>query len=250
LLKKGGFVFLLDGLDEVHFDQRQRVEHQIEQIVRRFEANSFVLTTRPADQLPNLPGFSVLHIQPLSLGAAKQLISNSAFDEEVKQQFIGEMDTLVTNYRSFLSNPLLTVFMLLLFKDVIKIPSKKKDFYAVTFDVLFYRHDSYKPGRLHRKRYTNLTLTEFKDVFSVFCAFTYAKNEYTFFAPQTVDYLQGALTYHNNNASPEDLRKDLHESVAMLQRMALGIRFLIAVFRNTSQLFFFRLMHISIFSIS
>lgn len=223
LLKKGGFVFLLDGFDEVDFDRRPHVEKEIDSLMRRFDANSFIVTSRPADNLPNWPYFQLLSIQPLSLSAAKMLVKKSFFDEEIKDQFIGQMDTLVTSHQSFLSNPLLTTIMLLLFKDVIKIPSKRNVFYSVAFDVLFYRHDSYKPGRLHRKKYTNLALTEFKDAFSVFCAFTYSKNEYTFFVSQLVEYLQTALTYCNCDAKAEDFRKDLHESVAMLQ--ADGLRY-------------------------
>lgn len=223
LLKKGGFVFLLDGFDEVDFDRRPQVEKEIDTLMRRFEANSFIVTSRPADKLPNWPHFNLLTIQPLSLNAAKLLVKKCFFEEDVKDQFIGQMDELVITHESFLSNPLLTTIMLVVFKDVIKIPSKRHVFYQVAFDVLFYRHDSFKPGRLFRKRYTNLALPEFREAFSVFCAFTYAKSEYTFFVAQLIEYLQASLTYCSSDTNPEDFRKDLHESVAMLQ--ADGLRY-------------------------
>jgi hypothetical protein len=223
LLKKGGFVFLLDGLDEVDFDRRPQIEREIDSLVRRFEANSFVATSRPTDNTPNWPGFQTISIQPLSLDAAKLLVKKSSFEDKVKEEFIEQMDSLIHTHRSFLSNPLLTTIMLLLFKDVIKIPSKRNVFYSVAFDVLFYRHDAYKPGRLHRKKYTNLALTEFRDAFSVFCAVTYSNNEYAFFVSHLVEHLQTALKYCNSDANAEDFRKDLHESVAMLQ--ADGIRY-------------------------
>jgi energy-coupling factor transporter ATP-binding protein EcfA2 len=85
LLKKGGFVFLLDGLDEVDFDRRPHIEKEIDSLVRRFNENSFVVTSRPADNIPNWPHFQILNIQPLSLSAAKLLVKKSFFDEEIKR---------------------------------------------------------------------------------------------------------------------------------------------------------------------
>lgn len=232
LLKRGGFVFLLDGFDEVIFDWRGALETQILRFVDRFPSNHYIMTSRPADLTPGWPTFRRLQIQSLSPESAKLLVKKCQFNEEIKESFLKEFDDLNVTHSSFLSNPLLITIMLLLFKDVIRIPTKMNLFYSLAFDVLFFRHDALKSDRYVRQRYTELALDEFRFVFSTFCAITYYENQYTFLLPELMKYLSTAMEYCDRKTSSEDFRRDLVESVAMLQADGLNYTFVHRTFQE------------------
>jgi hypothetical protein len=232
LLKRGGFVFLFDGFDEVEFSRRGALETEIEEFVGRFGANSYVLTSRPADDVPWWPGFLLASIRPLSLDQSKALVRKCRFDEKMKASFIEAMNDLAPTHGSFLENPLLVTIMLLLYQDTVRIPAKMNLFYSMAFDVLFYRHDSLKAGRYIRKRYTPLLLDDFRRIFSVFCAFTYSENRYAFLLPEFVEDLKVSIRYSEGKVDADDLRKDLVESVAMLQADGLYYTFVHRTFQE------------------
>ncbi|MGB0386050.1 MAG: NACHT domain-containing protein, partial [Ardenticatenaceae bacterium] len=64
-LKKGQCVLMMDGLDEVPHPQRRGVATWIEQQIKAYRNNRFVITSRPADR-ELLRGVTVLEVQPFS----------------------------------------------------------------------------------------------------------------------------------------------------------------------------------------
>src|SRR5207253_380434 len=73
LVKRGDFVFFLDGYDEIPFSDRVAVADSLQSFVSRTPECRYVLTSRPDPSLSGFSGFKHYSVQPLSLDGAKQL---------------------------------------------------------------------------------------------------------------------------------------------------------------------------------
>lgn len=90
VLSEGRALLLLDGVDEVPLNLRNRIREDVEQMVRTYDKCAFLLTTRPAaisgDWLKTL-GFCTMDLNPLSPVDRDQLIErwHAAVARELEQ---------------------------------------------------------------------------------------------------------------------------------------------------------------------
>ena len=145
-LQRGDFFLLFDGFDEISRELRQKAEEEIVKISHDFPKCKILLTSRPDSRVESWPSFVNLEIQPLTLEQICSLIEKIDYADQSKENFISRVkSSLYETHSSLLSNPLLATMMLLTFDEYAEIPSKMHIFYRQAFEVLYSRHDRFKP---------------------------------------------------------------------------------------------------------
>ncbi len=221
ILKYKETFLLLDGFDELHHNEQRRYLSEINEISERYTNLHIVISSRPQEDLfTNLTLFDVANVKDIDLEKSKQIIRNLNYKmtyDELSERFINALETkLFKTHRSFISNPLLLTIMFVTYEECGEIPNKQHLFYKKAFEAIFHKHDIYKGGFL-RKRYIDLDEEQFQKVFSMFCAGTYIKSEYSF----NKDFLNKALEkcllrYEFNNISVENLLQELLVNTPLL----------------------------------
>ena len=74
LIKRGDFIFFLDGYDEISDEKKKVVTENLSKFVLASGENSFVLTSRDDDSLAEFTQFEKYHIKPLTDKEAYALI--------------------------------------------------------------------------------------------------------------------------------------------------------------------------------
>ena len=144
-LTTGAFYFLLDGFDELKQEIREQVSEEINALARTYHKCAILVTSRPSSEFVSWEGFSEARLQPFNLEKAVEYISKLRFDEEKKEEFLGDLQGgLFADNKDFLSNPLLSAMMLLTYDSFGEIPEKRHTFYSKCFDVLVREHDASK----------------------------------------------------------------------------------------------------------
>ena len=114
--------------------------------------------------------------------------------------------------------------MLLTYEYFAEIPNKIHIFYEQAFAALFRRHDAQK-SQFIRKTYGNLALDDFRNFFAAFCAFSYLEERFTILEGDLRRLTTRALKYAGVTAKTEDVLRDLHECVCMLQKDGIHTTF-------------------------
>lgn len=65
LLQMGGFIFFLDGYDEISLSEREYVTRDLQDFIAKATNNVFILTSRPESALTSFGNFQQATIQPL-----------------------------------------------------------------------------------------------------------------------------------------------------------------------------------------
>lgn len=168
-VEKGGFIFILDGYDEISFSDRVAVTSDIQDFVSRTSnGNLFIMSSRPEVTLMSFGDFVSLRILPLEKEESYELIKN--YDKE------GEVSTLLLEQlqsgkydviNEFLKNPLLVSLLYKAFDFKQIIPLKKHIFYRQVYDAYYETHDLSKGGGYVHEKKTNLSTDDFNRILRV-----------------------------------------------------------------------------------
>ncbi len=148
-IQKGGFIFFLDGYDEISIADRDKVTQDIKDFISRANTgNYFIMTSRPEGSLSSFGDFQSFTIQPLSKDEAFELLSK--YDLSKKKDLSEKLVKLLKSgdYDSideFLENPLLVSLLFTAYDYNRSIPFEKHRFYGVVFEAYFEKHDLSKP---------------------------------------------------------------------------------------------------------
>jgi hypothetical protein len=219
-LKAGVFCLILDGFDEINFGDRTDIERQIGQLRTQCPELQLIISSRPDPQrrFDTWSSFDVIEVEPLDGQQVLELITKLDYDEKIKSKFTNSLfKGLLHTHRSFLSNPLLCVLMLVTFEQSGHIPNKRHLFYERAFDALAFLHDSAKEGGYKRRTYTALPSDEFKNCMSAFGIVTYVKGELTLTRRELRASLSEALQIERKKIDLDDLIKDMIESTCLIQ---------------------------------
>jgi len=213
LLKRGDFVFFLDGFDEIPILEKSFVTTEIQRFVSKAKKNRFVLTSRPEDSLTSFGEFQKLQIKPLELSEAFELLrkyDNYGNNSTLLISKLKETEVF-DNIKEYLTTPLLVSLLFTAFEHKQKIPFKKHIFYRQVYDALFESHDLSKGDSFEREKYTNLGCDEFHRILRILgylCLKSGNKIEFT--RDELIDIIQNAINYCNNlDIKPSDFIKDL-----------------------------------------
>jgi hypothetical protein len=227
-LRAGGFTIILDGFDEIDFDQREELAAQILDFRIKYPELAIVISSRPDPdaRFESWSQFHVYRINPMNESQVRELIENLDYDKDAKARFLGKLKDLYKKHDSFLSIPLLCIIMLITFDQSGDIPDKKHTFFEHGFDALFFRHDASKQGAYKRKIYSEFTIDDFRNCLSAFCITTYTKEKFSFTLEEITDFLKKAFEFEGMDIGTVDsFLKDLLESVCVMQQEGVEYTF-------------------------
>lgn len=182
LLRRGDFVFFLDGYDEIVYEDRDEITTQLQQFISKTRQNRFILSSRPEIPLASFADFRGYSIQPLEKKEAFALIRRYDTDGSIAEPLIEKLgQPAYTNIQPFLTNPLLVslLFKSYQFKPIV--PLRKSIFYRQVYDSLFEMHDLTKGGAYVRAKRSGLDIEDFHRVLRVlgYLTVTMGKVEYS-----------------------------------------------------------------------
>jgi len=219
-LESGVFSLILDGFDEIDFDLRKEVEKQILELRDKYPNALLIVSSRPDpdNRFETWSQFHIYHVEPMNRHQVIELIGKIDYDPSTKKKFLKAIeDSLYATHRSFLSNPLLCIMMLVTFEQAGHIPDKMHIFYERAFDALFFLHDAAKEGVYRRKSYASMSIDEFRNCLSAFSFASYAKEKFSFTPAELRDFVTQALRIEGKRVGITDFISDLVESVCLLQ---------------------------------
>lgn len=169
LLKEGGFVFILDGYDEIAQADKADVVADIQEFRERSGENRFLLTSRDEAGLVAFPDFMRANILPLKKEEAFSLIARYANANCMNDAGVRLIEKLKlpesTTVEEFLTNPLLVSLLYKAFDYRPIVPHKRVQFYRQVFDALYSDHDLSKDGgEFVRTKRTGLEVDDFERV--------------------------------------------------------------------------------------
>lgn len=166
-IQKGGFIFFLDGYDEISIADRSEVTKDVQTFISKAGANNyFILTSRPEDSLASFGDFQSFKIQPLTKKEAFELLSKYDITKQKKisEALIKELNTgKYSSIDEFLKNPLLVSLLFSAYHFKAEIPLKKHLFYRQVYDALFNAHKLAQGQKPHEKR-SGLDIDDFNRV--------------------------------------------------------------------------------------
>jgi len=223
--RDGGFVFLLDGFDEVPVALRKLLTSQIAAFSKQFPKNGIVISSRPDNEFGGWPEFIVAELLPLTLNEACELVEKLPFDDDLQRKFVDDLrKELFEKHTDFLANPLLLSMMLLTYGERANIPSKISIFYGQAYETLFQRHDALKRG-FKRERQSGLDMQDFARIFSTFSLLSYDEHQYRFPRLHVLDLLRRSSEIAQLQFNHEKFLSDCLQAVCLLVEDGLEITY-------------------------
>lgn len=211
---QGAFVFILDGFDEVIREKREELESQILALSKKFPSCGLVVSGRPDSRFDAWGEFSTFKAAPFGYDQFRSLIGKVPFDSETKRAFLKiATESFFAEHESFLSNPLLSLMMLLTFRDNAEIPGRLSTFYENCFATLYAQHDALKES-FNRKK--TLDQLRFKRLFSAFSLVSYLASKPSFDGAEFISTIEKAVSITGIAESVENISHDFLESVNLL----------------------------------
>jgi predicted NACHT family NTPase len=183
MMHSGDFVFFLDGYDEISSSKKEKITKDIDDLVKIYNKNNYLLTSRPYTEIELLPLFHNFQVCELSDEDINQFIKKQipSSEEELCNKIIeavNSQDNL--SYKSFLSNPLLLSMFILTFQSYSSIPQKRSEFYSQVFDALFSVHDSMSKLAFVREKQSGLSKEQIIEVLKLFSFISYFDEKFIF----------------------------------------------------------------------
>ena len=167
LIQSGGFIFFLDGYDEISISDKENVTNNIQDFISKAGINNYyIMTSRPDASLTSFGDFQSFKIAPLERNEAFELLKKYDLSDEKKlsSKLIELLNT--GQYKTideYLQNPLLVSLLFTAYDYNRSIPFEKHRFYNVVFEAYFEKHDSSKPIK-NRDKYSGLNYDSFDRV--------------------------------------------------------------------------------------
>lgn len=187
--EEGRFVFILDGFDELPKEMHDGIQAQIIRMAELFGECSFVVSSRPDLRFNGWASFKVFEAEPFSLNQIRELCRKIPFDETYRKKFLKSLnEQFYERYHTFLSNPLLSIMMMMTFRKNMNISRKMGIFYDEAFTTLYQWHDSTKAFKRHK----SLDIQQFRRSFGAFCLLSYSKEKYDFSRTELEELIEDA----------------------------------------------------------
>lgn len=183
LMSSGDFVFFLDGYDEINSAKKEKITKEIDDLVKLYNKNYYLLTSRPYTEIDLLPLFHNFEVCVLSDDEINSFIKKQipSDEKELCDKIIEAVNSKENvSYKSFLSNPLLLSMFILTFQSYSSIPQKRSEFYSQVFDALFSVHDSMSKLAFVREKQSGLSKEQFIDVLKLFSFISYFDEKFIF----------------------------------------------------------------------
>jgi len=231
LIKRGDFIFILDGYDEVAFKDREKVAGFIHQLLSLGDNCKFCLTSRPEAGLTSFGDFISFEILELTKEQAHSIFRRLdiyAF-KPIADDLISAIEESSTgnddNILEFLGNPLLASLLYKTFDFKKNLPDNLSQFYRQIYDALFENHDLSKEGYFKREKFSKLHIDDFEKILRClgFQTSVLGENEYN--KDQLIQLIEKANKFFPNiKFRPSDFVKDITSTVPLFKREGLTFK--------------------------
>jgi len=217
LIKRGDFIFFLDGFDEISLTERQQVTKEIQRFISKARKNKFVITSRPEEALSSFGSFQKFQIKPLKPNEAFTLLEKYDNYGKISKLLISKLKEpkIYRDIEEYLTTPLLVSLLFTAFEHKQKIPFKKHIFYRQVYDALYESHDLSKGDSFERDKYSELESDDFHRMLRILGYLSLkagVKIEFT--KDELTDIIQKSINYCQNlDIKPADFIKDLLTTV-------------------------------------
>lgn len=220
---QGRFCFLLDGFDEVAQEQREELQRQILLLSSVYSRCSFAVSSRFEKRFAGWQNFDVFESSPFDIDQVRLLIQKVPFDEDSKSIFLKKLTPeFFSQNKSFLCNPLLSIMMMMTFRENMDIPRRMSIFYDQAFNTLYQWHDATKAY----SRPKTLDIEDFQKSFGLFCLLSYYKQVFEFTRSEIIEYISMSSRFCSFSQRPEDILEDYEESVNLIKQDGLKYTFI------------------------
>ena len=191
-MSSGKFLIFFDGYDEIKYDIKEQTTKDIDDFVKKYNRNHYVLTSRPYSGVEMIPMFHNFYIEDLNDQQIVEFINKQIPKSE--SEVIDKLTKAVASddnksYKEFIRNPLLLSMFILTFQSYAHIPQKKTLFYRQVFDTLYSHHDSMSKLAYVREKSSGLTKEEFESSLMLFCFISFFEEKFIF----DIDYFNSTL---------------------------------------------------------
>ncbi|HEX7315574.1 MAG TPA: NACHT domain-containing protein [Pyrinomonadaceae bacterium] len=216
LIRRGDFIFFLDGYDEIPFTERETVTRDLHTFISKAWQNSFIISSREETALASFYTFREFKIEPLKRDQAFTLIDKydpeGVIANKLKKRLQGADSK---SYEGFLVNPLLVSLLFKTYEYKSIIPLRKHIFYRQIYDALFETHDLTK-GAFIRPKHCKLDIDLFHVVIRTLGMFTVKKGTTGYDKDELLKYLSDVKKFNPTIQFKEtDLLKDLVSTVPL-----------------------------------
>jgi len=183
LMNSGDFVFFLDGYDEINSTKKEKLTKEIDDLVKLYNKNHYLLTSRPYTEIDLLPLFHNFEVCELSNKDINNFIKKQipVGEKELCDKIVEAVNSQENiSYKSFLSNPLLLSMFILTFQSYSSIPQKRSEFYSQVFDALFSVHDSMSKLAFVREKQSGLSKEQIVEILKLFSFLSYFDEQFIF----------------------------------------------------------------------
>ena len=198
-LKEGKLLILLDGLDEIHYNNRHSVIDTIQKFVKNYNKNRFIISCRIAAYQNRFNHFTYVEIADFDNIQIKQYIDNW-FDSELDKQ-----EKIAANFwyliqqaeykavKELARTPLLLTLLCLIYQDSATLPSNPALLYSKVFETLLSRWDASK--RIRRDNvYQQLTIRRQENLLSEIAYYNFVQNKQFFTKKEIIKQIESFLT--------------------------------------------------------
>ena len=230
ILKSGKFYFLFDGYDELYSKKKNKITHDLEKFIDRYNKNWYVITSRPNSGIESLPRFENNFVKKLNeeeISGFIDLQCEIIKDKEIAKRIKSEISKERNNdFKHYLSSPLLLSMFLYTFRSFPQLPKKKSKFYWNVFQTLISRHDSFtKKGGWQHERTCGLQDDEIEEILKWFCYLSYMDEHYQFDSEVLATLLNTIKNKKNYAFETKKLIYDLNVNLGLLQLDGLDYQF-------------------------
>ena len=219
MLKSGKFVFFFDGYDELDSNSRSKIAYEISQLTRKYNQNSYIITSRPNDEINLLDGFYNYKVCPLNQQQIIEFIKRQYDNTELElaNKIIDSISSSeVVQYRHFLSNPLLLSMFIFTYQTDSHMPQKTSDFYAQLYNTLYSGHDTISKLGYHREKRSGLSKDVITELLEKFSFATYWDSKYAFRDADLKYYLNQIKRDTNVEFDDDAFIHDLYVAINVL----------------------------------
>ena len=221
-IQTGGFIFFLDGFDEISSSDKNVVTQDIQDFISKAGSNNyFIMASRHEDDLVSFGDFQSFRIQPLRRHEAFELLGKYDLSEN-KELSSKLVELLISGHynsiNEYLVNPLLVSLLFTAYDYNRSIPFEKHRFYEIVFEAYFEKHDSSKPLKT-REKYSGLNIDGFDRVLRYLGYDSLIKTGVQFNKDTILQSIKKAKVFcGNSNFSESDFLKDLTLTVPLFRK--------------------------------
>lgn len=226
-LKRGKYLFLLDGFDEIKETISKDIAEAIQSFCAKYPLNQCIVSSRSMENLFPLETFKAVNLMPFDKEQALQMISKIGEDDRADEFYCQLEGSLFADFREFTQNPLLLCMMYISFICNGSVPRRLSEFYEKAFVALYSLHDSHNKRSFKREyKCSALNEEQFRQVFSHFCFHSYFDGKVDFSEAEILSYIDSSLNKLSlSDVQSHDYLFDLQNSICLIDKEGVAFHF-------------------------